>query len=413
MQISTKFAQNKILGTIQHAFMLLMPITMIGGFAALFKGISIVSYQNFIMTVGIYDILNNIYQWTIGMLGLYLSFLVAYAYANRKGTFKSEIAIGLTSLVCFLILTPYTLPDTPYGSANLPTNWLGSSGMFSAIITGFIVGGIFNLCQKYHLEIKLPEQVPPFVAAQFSSLIPVVISALFFGLVNLIFIRTPFGCFHQLVYSILSKPLQVSNNVFGGWILMICLYGLWFLGIHGGMTVGPVIMILFMQFQMENLAAYQAGLPIPHIYVGDALSYGTGSLPLLVAIMIFAKSKQNRSIGKLAIIPSFFGIDEPAYFGLPMILNPIFFIPWVIISPTVSIFGTYILKLIGLLPYANGTGGNAANLPFFVGNLMQYGIWGLIWGIVFFVIIVICYIPFVKAYDKQKLAEEVNTQVEE
>ena len=96
-----------------------------------------------------------------------------------------------------------------------------------------------------------------------------------------------------------------------------------------------------------------------------------------------------------------------------MILNPIFFIPWVIISPTVSIFGTYILKLIGLLPYANGTGGNAANLPFFVGNLMQYGIWGLIWGIVFFVIIVICYIPFVKAYDKQKLAEEVNTQVEE
>ena len=112
-------------------------------------------------------------------------------------------------------------------------------------------------------------------------------------------------------------------------------------------------------------------------------------MPLLVAIMIFAKSKQNRSIGKLAIIPSFFGIDEPAYFGLPMILNPIFFIPWVIISPTVSIFGTYILKLIGLLPYANGTGGNAANLPFFVGNLMQYGIWGLIWGIVFFVIIVI------------------------
>jgi PTS system cellobiose-specific IIC component len=89
-----------------------------------------------------------------------------------------------------------------------------------------------------------------------------------------------------------------------------------------------------------------------------------------------------------------------------MILNPIFFIPWVLGAPTISVFGTHALKLIGLLPYANGTGGSAANLPFFMGNLMSYGTPGLIWGCVMFAIIVLMYVPFVKAYDKQLLENE-------
>lgn len=195
---------------------------------------------------------------------------------------------------------------------------------------------------------------------------------------------------------------------------MIVLYGLWFLGIHGGMTVGPIMMMLFMQVQMENLTAFQAGQPLPHMVIGDALSYGTGSLPLLLAILIFAKSQQLRTFGKIAIVPAFFGVDEPAYFSVPMILNPMFFIPWVLFSPTLAVFGTHLLKMVGLLSFSNGTGGqNAANLPFFVGNTMNYGIGGLIWGLIFFVIIVAAYVPFVKVYDKQKLAEEAAPAAEE
>lgn len=219
--------------------------------------------------------------------------------------------------------------------------------MFSTMITGFMVGLIFTFCQKYHIEIKLPEQVPPFVSAQFTSLIPVVLSAVIFGAISVGFTHTSFGCFHQLIYTAFAGPLQVSNNVFGIWILYIVLYGLRFCGIHGGMTVLPVMMVLFTQFQLENQAAYAAGQPLHHLCVGDALSVGTGSLALLVAILIEGKSKQNRSIAKLAIVPALFGIDEPAYFGIPMILNPIFFIPWVLIAPTVTVFGAHLLKLVG------------------------------------------------------------------
>ena len=87
------------------------------------------------------------------------------------------------------------------------------------------------------------------------------------------------------------------------------------------------MMLLFTQVQMENLAAYQAGSAFPHMVTGAILSYGSGSFPLIIAMLIFAKSKANRSITKLAAIPSFFGVDEPSYFGVPMILNPIFFLP--------------------------------------------------------------------------------------
>jgi len=408
--ISSKFAQNSVLNIIQGAFMMLMPITMIGGFTALFNGIGIDAYQAFIASTGIKNVLNVIYQWTIGMFGVYVSFLVALQFARVHKCSKSDIAVGLVSMVCFLIVTPYVLPEDPYGAASLPVSWLGASGLFTGIIIAFIVGYIFKLCQKYNIVIKLPEQVPPMVSAQFTSIIPGAISMILFGILNAVFAGTSLGSFHQLIYSIVSTPLNaVGSNVFGFWILMVVLYGLWFCGIHGGMTCGPIIMMLFMQLQMENMTAYQAGQAIPNMVAGDALSFGTGSLPMLIAALIFCRSESCKSITRLGFIPAFFGVDEPIYFGMPMILNPIFFVPWVLVAPTVSVLGTYLLKMIGLLSYSNCTAGsNASNLPFFVGNMMNYGVSGLIWGCVLFVIIVLAYIPFVKAYDKQMLEQENN-----
>lgn len=406
--ISEKIAKNSLLQIITGAFMMMLPITMTGGFAGLFNGISYEPYQKFLTSFGIKPVLSVIYQWTSGTIGLYLVFLVAYSFAQKKDISSSKIIVGLTSVICFLIITPYTVPSEPYATSSLPLNWLGASGMFSSIMVAFIVGLIFAFCKKYHLGIKLPDQVPAYIAEQFTALIPVIISTIVFGLISCIFTVTSFGSFHQFIYTVIGTPLNaLGSNVWGFWILQIVMYGLWFFGIHGGMTVGPVIMTLFMQLQLENLTAYQAGQPLPHIMIGDALSFGTGSLPLLVAILIFAKSEANRTIGKLSLVPAIFGVDEPAYFGIPMILNPIFFIPWVLIAPTLSVIGTHLLKVVGLLGYSTGAGGqNTASLPFFVGNSMNYGLQGLIWGFVLFVIITIIYIPFVKAYDKQKFDEE-------
>ena len=412
--ISSKLAQNNVLNIIQSAFMLMMPVSMIGGFAALFNGISVEAYQAFITSAGIKSILSVIYQWTIGMIAIYLSFLIAYRHAQTYRYAKSDIAVGITSLVSFLIVTPYVIPEEPYAPTMLPSSWLGASGMFSAIIIAFVVGNIFKVCKKYNIAIRLPEQVPPMISAQFTAIIPAALSMILFGIVSLLFAKTSFGCFHQLIYSVISKPLgAVGSNIFGLWILQVVLYGLWFCGIHGGMTVGPIIMMLFMQLQMDNMTAYQTGAPLPHMLAGDALTFGTGSIPLVIAALLVCKSESCKSISRFGFIPAFFGVDEPVYFGMPMIMNPIFFIPWVIGAPTLSVFGTHLLKMIGLLGYSNCTGGqNAANLPFFVGNMMNYGIAGLIWGCVFFALIVLMYIPFVKAYDKQMLEQEQQNTAE-
>ncbi|MBR4446414.1 MAG: PTS sugar transporter subunit IIC [Solobacterium sp.] len=412
--ISSKLAQNNVLNIIQSAFMLMMPVSMIGGFAALFNGISVEAYQAFITSAGIKSILSVIYQWTIGMIAIYLSFLIAYRHAQTYRYAKSDIAVGITSLVSFLIVTPYVIPEEPYAPTMLPSSWLGASGMFSAIIIAFVVGNIFKVCKKYNIAIRLPEQVPPMISAQFTAIIPAALSMILFGIVSLLFAKTSFGCFHQLIYSVISKPLgAVGSNIFGLWILQVVLYGLWFCGIHGGMTVGPIIMMLFMQLQMDNMTAYQTGAPLPHMLAGDTLTFGTGSIPLVIAALLVCKSESCKSISRFGFIPAFFGVDEPVYFGMPMIMNPIFFIPWVIGAPTLSVFGTHLLKMIGLLGYSNCTGGqNAANLPFFVGNMMNYGIAGLIWGCVFFALIVLMYIPFVKAYDKQMLEQEQQNTAE-
>lgn len=411
--VSGKIAQHRMLRIIQNAFMMLMPITMLGAFVALFNGLGFEAYQGFITSTGIKGVLTTMYQWTTGMFGVYLAFLVAYAFAREFQCAKSEMAVGLVSLACFLIATPYVIPEEPFAPTMLPSSWLGSSGMFSAIVISFIVGGIYLFCHKNNIEIKLPEQVPPFISAQFSSLIPGAIALVLFGVLSSVFAGTSFGSLHQVIYSLLAAPLQaVSANVIGHWVLVTMVYLLWFFGIHGGMTVGPIMSMLFTQVQMENLTAFQAGQPLPHMVIGDALSYGAGSLPMLVAALIFMKSEQGKTVTRMSILPSFFGVDEPAYFGMPMILNPLFFVPWVIVAPTVSVFGSYVLKLVGLLPYCNNTGSAAYNLPFFVGNMMNYGVAGLIWGCIFFAIIVLAYVPFVKAYDKQLLEAEVANAAE-
>lgn len=411
VSVSSKLAQSRILQTIQRAFMKLMPLTMIGGFASLFKGLEIGGYQTWLQSTPLYNALGTIYQFTVGLLGLYCAFLVAASYADVFELKKSRgTEVGLVSLVCFLIVTPYTLPESLYGAATLSTSWLGSSGMFTAIIISFITGIVFSFCEKHNLGIRLPDSVPPMIAMQFNALIPGLFAVVIFSVINVIFSFTALGSLQQAVYSLVSAPLNaLGANIFGVYVLTTVCYMMWFFGIHGGMTIMPVMMVLFMPLQMANLAAYQAGAPLPNMVTGNLLSYGSGSLPLVIAALIFCKSSANRSLTKLALLPSLFGVDEPAYFGMPMILNPIFFIPWVIITPAISVWGTYLLQCLGLLGAATGASAGSF-VPFVVTNLVSYGISGLIWGCLFFIIDVIVYIPFVKAYDRQMLAKEADNQ---
>lgn len=406
VNISAQFANNRILQTIQQAFMMMLPITMVGSFASLFKGINIGGYQSFLQTTGIYSVLGAIYQFSVGLLAIYVVFLVGYSFSKKFNVEGAGINIGLTALMCFLIITPYSEAADAYSSASLDTTYLGASGMFSALIIAFATGFIFKVCRDRNIAIHLPDSVPPMIAMQFSALLPSIFTTIVFSIIRITFTFTPVGNMQAAIYTLVSAPLQgLGANIIGLWVIYLVLYMMWFFGIHGGMTVMPIMTLLFTQLQMENLAAYQAGTELPHMVSGALITYGSGSLPLVIAALLFSKSKANRSITELGALPSFFGVDEPMYFGLPMILNPIFFIPWVILTPTISVWGTYLLQNLGLLGAATGASAGSF-VPFFVTNLVSYGTSGLIWGFVMMVIDVMIYIPFIKAYDTQLLKQE-------
>lgn len=410
-KVSTFFAKNVALNIISSAFMTIIPIIMIGSFVALFKGVDILGYQEWLQGPGIklYQLLDTVYLFTVGFIALYITFNIGYRFANRKGLGNQAISIGLMCIVAFLIITPFNFAEG-YGPAMIPSTWLGATGMFMAIIVGFIVGFIFKFTVDKKIVIKLPDSVPAEVSNQFTAIIPGVFVILVFMFINYIFSLTSFGNAQDVVYGMIKIPLSmISSSIFGYFLLMMFMYLLWFFGIHGGMTVGPIIMMMFFEVQMANLTAFQEGVPLPNWVTGSHVGIGTGALPLLVAMLLVCKSKANSSITKLAIIPAFFGVDEPAYFGIPMILNPIFFLPWVVIVPVITIFGTYLLQAIGLLPFANGFQ-VPANAPFFIQNLLSYGWRGCIVSLIFFVISVLIYIPFIKVYDKQCLVKELENE---
>lgn len=408
-KISDKFGQSKFLNVIGGAFAMIMPMTIVGSIASLAKGVDFGGYQKWLQSTPLYNTLGVIFTFTTGVLALYLVFCVGYTYAQKSKLKKQSIAIGLTSLMAFLIITPY-VPASQKTGDMLPLQWTGAPGLFMAIVVGLITGFIFKVCLERHIEITLPESVPPTIAKQFSALIPIFFVTVLFSLISYLFTLTPFGDVQSAFYKLLSVPLSaVSANVFGLFFLWSFMYLLWFFGIHGGMVVGPLFSVLFMELGMANLSAFQAGEPLPHLFIGVALSVGSGSFALLLCILLFAKSKGTRAIAKLAVIPSFFGVDEPAYFGLPMIMNPIFFLPWVIINPFITIFGTYFLEVIGVLGYPTGAA-TGPFIPFILKNMALYGLKGFIIGFIFLAICTFVYVPFVKVYDKKCIEQEAEQE---
>jgi PTS system cellobiose-specific IIC component len=402
---SDKLGQSFFLKVIMGGFMTILPLTMVGSIASLINAITIGGFKAFLTSSGIGAALSAIYDFTVGFIAVYLAFGIAHVAAEILDMKKQSISAGVVSLVCFMVITPYE-------KGAISVQWLGATGMFSAIICGFAVAGIFKFCLVKKIAIKLPKQVPPMVSNQFTAILPAFFAIVIFGMIKLLFNFTSFGCFHQLIYTILAMPLRsIGGNIFGAYVLLLACNLLWFFGIHGGMIVMNIMMLVFMPLQLENLAAYQAGKPLPNLVSGTFLSVGTGSLVFVLALIIFARSKTASSVSKIAIVPSFFGIDEPSYFGIPMIMNPVFFIPWVVIAPVLTVFGTYILNVTGLLPYASGAS-IGYNLPFFVTNFVSYGWKGVVWGFVFFIINFIAVIPFIMAYDRQMLKRESQMEVE-
>lgn len=407
MYYATKIQNNKVVNAISQGLMATMPIMIIGSLSTLFSALQWEPYQNFIAPVR--HIIAMPATFTINVLAIYTAFSIAYKYATSYN--KEGIIPAFLSLFSFLVMTPVSVFEVGEMSVNaMPFDWLGAQGLFAAMIVAIVSTRLYIYFTDKNWTIKMPEGVPPTIAATFSGLVPAILVAIIFTIVSGLFSFTEYGSFHQMIYTILQVPLQsLGGSIWSLLIALLAMQVLWVMGIHGAMLVMSIINPIYSALSLENLTAYQAGEPMPNLVTGSFWSLYANFSPMLgliVVLLFFTKSKQFNIIGKLGAPGALFGIHEPIIFGLPIVMNPILAIPY-ILSPIICVAIGYIITVLGIVPIPIGMS-VPFGTPIIVAGFL-HGSWTF--ALAQLLLIPICaliYYPFVRILDKKNLEQELS-----
>mgnify|MGYP000491386652 FL=1 len=294
-----------------------------------------------------------------------------------------------------------------------PFNWVVSKGICVGMIVAFLSVHIYARVNKKGWVIKMPDGVPPTVSNSFSALIPAGVSILVFFILNIVFALTPYKSAFNFIFTILQTPLLKLGNTLPAMVIAyIFLHFFWFFGVNGCSVVGAVFNPNLQTLSADNLAAFQACQPLPNIISQQfqdlfATFGGCGStLSLLIAMLLFCRSKRIKELGKLAFIPGVFGINEPIVFGLPIVLNPMIIIPFMLV-PTINIVISYFCMSIGLVPLCSGVA-IPWTMPVVLSGFLATGWQGAVLQLLLLILGVFIYMPFIKMMDKQYLEDEAK-----
>lgn len=407
MPIASRLASNMILTAIRNTMISLMPFFIVGSVFLLFAYLPIEGYDEFINGIfgeGVLQgLVTAVSNATINVMGLIILIGVSYNYSRAKE--EDPIFIVITNLMVFLIVTPLV-------DGNIASEWLGAKGMFISILIAIIFTNIFIKIKKLGIQPKMPDTVPPAVTKSFGALVPIALVSVIAVLIRALFMNTSYGDIHHFVFAIVQAPLlKLGNNIFSMIIAEMLGQFLWFFGLHGNDIVGSVMSPVWLSQSAENLAAFTANTELPFIITKQFKDIfmqmgGSGStLPLVISLIFLTKSKQLRTLGILALPASLFNINEPIIFGLPIVLNAIMFIPWMLATPIVSII-TYVSMSIGLVSLTSGVI-IPWTTPVVLSGYLVSGVSGAILQIVLLVVVFFIYYPFIKILDKRYHKEEM------
>lgn len=408
-----KISENKYLKAVTDGLMSILPVMIVGAFSSLLSGMAIEPYQNFITNSGLKPILALPSAYTLDLLAIYAVFFIAYRMAsNLKNDTTSSAGAGLVALISFFLLTPRGVLEE--GGSALPYQYLGAQGLFVAIIVGLVAARLYVLIEERGWVIKMPEGVPPTVAKSFSNLIPSILVVILFLVISAIFSSTSYGSAHSFIYSLVQAPLQNLSGSLGSLIIMtLVVHVLWIFGIHGMMVILPIYLSVWVALGAENMAAFEAMVPLsemPHIvnsgyFMVFVLLGGSGAtLGLTIYMTFFAKSKRYKTLGRLALPGSLFGINEPVIFGMPIVLNPYLMIPF-ILAPLANAIIPYVLMSTGIIHKLNGFH-LPLGTPVGVSALLTGSGVIVVLQLLLVIVDLLIYLPFFKVLDKQALEQE-------
>ena len=415
MPLAEKIGKNKYLIAVRDGFLLSMPLLIVGSFFLLIANFPIPGWSDFWARFFGEDWVSYFAKptdATFSIMAILAVVGIGYSFAEQMNVDK--LFGAASAMVSWFLIMPYEVLLEGGGSVKgIPLDWVGSKGIFVGIICAFLSIHIYAWVNKKGWVIKTPEGVPPTVVKSFAALIPAGVSMLVFFVINIVFAMTPFHSAFDFIFTILQVPLLKLGNTLPAMVIAyIFLHLFWFFGVNGGSVVAAVFNPILQTLSAENLAAYQAGAPIPNIICQQfqdlfATFGGCGSaLSLMIAMLLFCRSKRIRELGKLSLVPGLFGINEPIVFGLPIVLNPMILIPFMLV-PTINIVISYICMSIGLVPLCSGVA-IPWTMPVVLSGFLSTGWQGAVLQLVLLVLGIFVYMPFIKMMDKQYLADEAK-----
>ncbi|MFC3190333.1 PTS transporter subunit EIIC [Pseudocitrobacter faecalis] len=199
------------------------------------------------------------------------------------------------------------------------------------MLIGLGVGRLFIFVVQRGWTIKMPKGVPPMISRVFQGLLPFLTVGLVAMLINRAFMETPWGSFHQCIYTLIQQPLKgLGGSLLAFLLVTLIMQIFWFLGIHGTNVVLPLVTPIWLSMDLENLAAWQNGQELPNVLGLAFFNIVTWGLALgLVLLMCLSRSKQFKQVGRLALTPALFGITEPVIFGTPLVMNYHLMVPFI------------------------------------------------------------------------------------
>ena len=441
--------QNKYLNAIKNGFQNFMPATISGAVGVLWTNVLVNETTGLgalwspIMALKVLNPIFAAMQYaTISCITIGVTMLVASEIAEANGETGAYPAV--LGFILWMMVTPTSFAAKDLGASyidakgishgftlgqfinvtgeaakhkitadsfsysGIMSSYTGATGLFTGLIVAILGMELYNMFRKNDsLKIKMPEQVPPGVARAFEVLIPTCLTAIVVGAVGLVCQLATGAELNALIFNVIQKPLQtlIGDNIVAVCIMYVIIMLFWCVGIHGNNMVAAVKEPIFRPLLYANTAAYTAGNKIPYVMNLTMLQMfaefgGSGvTIGLVIAILIFSKREDNRTIAGISIVPGLFNINETMTFGIPLVLNPILDIPF-ILAPVVTLVVGYLLVSSGFCPKI------VLEVPWtmppvILGFLATGGHpMGAISQLIVVAISVVVYVPFLIAYEK-------------
>lgn len=427
MPIAGKISSNKYLLAMRDSFSMLLPFIIVGSFFGIMEWVVLDPWGTIlgenVMNLGaaitgltgdaykasgfvgtlqmLQGLCNNVVTVGFGVF----SFLLVMAFSYRLGGIwgGDKFSTALTAVGAFIIMTPQqvvTKAGEKLGGFDI--NYFGNKGVLTAIIIATLASWLFvKLSNNEKMKIKMPETVPPAVAKSFEVLIPVFFTLGFFTVFSTVLANCQFmgaACLNDFIYSLIQAPLMGFSQGLGFSILYQgIVWFFWWFGIHGHNVTAAIQNMVYMPAQLANQAG-DASYIFSNGFFEAGLMHVMG---LVIAILLFSKKDSWRSVAKLGAPAMFFNIQEPIAFGLPIVLNPLLLVPYVLVPIVNTIIGYIAIGVLGIVPIFKYV--VPWTMPLFFGGTIGTGsIMGGLLQVVWLIVDVIIYAPFVIVGNKMK-----------